>query len=87
MSIQTYWKSTSAVVGVIILSAFFLQGSGLISEERPKPVPASVNLRQSKMLQVGEELEYKVSYSFFNIGTIRTKVIGMEERDEGRTTS
>lgn len=36
------------------------------------------------MLEVGEELEYKVSYSFFNIGTIRTKVISKEERD-GRT--
>ena len=36
------------------------------------------------MLEVGEELEYKVSYSFFNIGTIRTKVLGREERD-GRT--
>ena len=43
-----------------------------------------MDLRQSKMLEVGEELEYKVSYSFFTIGTIRTKVLGREERD-GRT--
>lgn len=36
------------------------------------------------MLQVGEELEYKVSYSFFNLGKIRIKVVGKEER-AGRT--
>ena len=84
MRIQTYWKSTSAVVGGIILSAFFLLGSGIFSEERSKPMPAMVDLRQSKMLEVGEELEYKVSYSFFTIGTIRMKVLGKEERD-GRT--
>jgi hypothetical protein len=43
-----------------------------------------VALQQTGMLEVGEELEYKVSYSFFNVGTIRTKVIAKEER-EGRT--
>jgi len=36
------------------------------------------------MLEVGEELEYKVSYSFFNIGTIRIRVLGRDEVD-GRT--
>ena len=36
------------------------------------------------MLFVGEELEYKVSYSWFNIGTIRTQVIGSEQRN-GKT--
>lgn len=39
---------------------------------------------ESRMLQVGEELEYNVSYSFFNIGTIRTQVLSKEIRD-GRT--
>jgi hypothetical protein len=37
-----------------------------------------------RMLQLGEELEYSVHYSFFNIGTIRFKVTGKEERN-GRT--
>jgi hypothetical protein len=36
------------------------------------------------MLQVGEELEYSVHYTFFNIGTIRFKVTDKEERN-GRT--
>jgi len=74
----------SAVVGGIILSAFLLLGTNFFSEDCPKPLPATADLRQSKMLEVGEELEYKVSYSFFTIGTIRTKVLGREERD-GRT--
>ena len=33
------------------------------------------------MLEVGEELEYKVSYSFFTIGTIRTQVLSRETRN------
>jgi hypothetical protein len=41
------------------------------------PVPSF----QSRMLEVGEELEYKVSYSFFTIGTIRTQVIAREVRN------
>jgi hypothetical protein len=36
------------------------------------------------MFQVGEELEYSVHYSIFNIGTIRFKVTDKEERN-GRT--
>jgi hypothetical protein len=40
--------------------------------------------RGELMLQVGEELEYSVHYSFFNIGTIRFKVTDKEERN-GRT--
>ncbi len=36
------------------------------------------------VFQVGEELEYSVHYSFFNIGTIRFKVTDKEERN-GRT--
>jgi hypothetical protein len=34
-----------------------------------------------RMLQAGEELEYSVHYSFFNIGTIRFKVTDQEERN------
>ncbi len=33
------------------------------------------------MFQVGEELEYSVHYSIFNIGTIRFKVTDKEQRD------
>jgi hypothetical protein len=77
-----YWKSTSALVGSIILSAFFLLGTNFFAGDRPSP--ARAEFRQGKMLEVGEELEYKVSYSFFNIGTIRTTVLGKEERN-GKT--
>jgi hypothetical protein len=40
--------------------------------------------KSERMLQVGEELEYSVHYSFFNIGSIRFKVTDKEER-KGRT--
>lgn len=51
------------------------------------PSPAAARLSpafESRMLEVGEELEYKVSYSFFTIGTIRTQVLSKELRN-GRT--
>lgn len=32
-------------------------------------------------LQVGEELEYSVSYSIFSLGKIRIRVVGVEERN------
>ena len=82
MNILAYRKSTSVLLGCSILSAFFLLGTSFLRSE--KPSPARSELRQGKMLEVGEELEYKVSYSFFNIGTIRMKVLGREARD-GRT--
>jgi len=84
VNIRAFWKSTLAVVGCIILSAFFLLGSGFFSQEKPQLLPPKEDLQQSRMLELGEELDYKVSYSFFNIGTIRTKVLEREERN-GRT--
>jgi hypothetical protein len=36
---------------------------------------------EGMMLQVGEELEYRVSYLFFNLGTIRIQVLDRFERD------
>lgn len=44
---------------------------------------ASLYLSQlpSRVLQVGERLEYKVSYAFFNLGTIVVTVTDREERD------
>ncbi|MCU0453298.1 MAG: DUF3108 domain-containing protein [Bacteroidetes bacterium] len=43
--------------------------------------PKSVDPTGRPVLMVGEELEYRVSYSFFHIGTIRTKVTDRWERD------
>jgi hypothetical protein len=37
--------------------------------------------QEARMLQVGEELEYSVHYSFFNIGKVRFMVTGKEERN------
>lgn len=45
------------------------------------PVSPTVPRFRSAMLQVGEELEYKVSYSFFTIGTIRIQVKDKEQRN------
>jgi hypothetical protein len=84
VNIRSNWKSTSAIAGGIILGAFILMGTDFFHEEKPRPLPAFTDGQQSRMLEVGEELEYKVSYSFFTIGTIRTKVLAKEER-EGRT--
>lgn len=48
------------------------------------PISPTVPRFRSAMLQVGEELEYKVSYSFFTVGTIRIQVKNKEQRN-GRT--
>jgi hypothetical protein len=37
--------------------------------------------QNDRMLQVGEELEYSVHYSFFNIGTIHFKVTDKEDKN------
>jgi hypothetical protein len=72
------------VLLAIVLSLVVLTGwSGSMippSGEARVTVPSF----QSRMLEVGEELEYKVSYSFFTIGTIRTQVIAREVRN-GKT--
>lgn len=46
--------------------------------------PRSSDPSGRAVLMVGEELEYRVSYSFFNIGIIKTRVTDRWERD-GRT--
>jgi hypothetical protein len=45
------------------------------------PPPAPALQQGERMLSVGEELEYSVHYSFFNIGKIVFKVSGKEERN------
>ena len=80
-----FFRKSTAVIGIgIVLSALFMLGAMSISGERPKSPEVTGQGMQSRMLEVGEELEYKVSYSFFTIGTIRTKLTGKEERN-GRT--
>jgi hypothetical protein len=43
--------------------------------------PRTVDPSGRSVLMVGEELEYRVSYSFFNIGIIKTRVTDRFERD------
>jgi hypothetical protein len=66
---------------------FFLQITEGFTLQNEKPSARSSNQdpdlvrHKERMLQVGEELEYSVQYSFFNIGTIHFKVTHKEERN------
>ncbi|MGA3243820.1 MAG: DUF3108 domain-containing protein [Bacteroidota bacterium] len=77
-------RQASAAFACIALCSLLVLGSGIPSDSHPRPVVEQSPVVESKMLEVGEELEYKVSYSFFNIGTIRTQVLSKEQRN-GRT--
>ncbi|RPI05670.1 MAG: DUF3108 domain-containing protein [Ignavibacteriae bacterium] len=75
----------------VIIGCFFLFHSGegrILQDEKPSAASPAQNTEPAgtdeRMLQVGEELEYSVHYSFFNIGTIHFKVTDKEERN-GRT--
>ncbi len=65
----------------------FMQTAVSSTRQNEKSLTQSLNenlmqLQQNEiMLQAGEELEYSVHYSFFNIGTIRFKVTQKEERN------
>ena len=69
----------------LICSIFVLPGVGGSGSE-PGVVRTQQQLpsTESTFLQVGEELEYAVSYSFFSIGTIKFKILDKGVRD-GRT--
>ena len=77
-------RQASAAFTCIALCCLAVMGSGIPSDSLPRQAVASSPVVESRMLEVGEELEYKVSYSFFTIGTIRTQVLGKELRS-GRT--
>ncbi len=74
----------TAAFACVAFCSLLIMGSGIPSDSKPLPARVSSAVFDGKMLEVGEELEYKVSYSFFNIGTIKTQVLGKEER-RGRT--
>ena len=71
----------------IIIGLFFLNGASGFTLPNEKLSARSSHLisepvdQSESMLQVGEELEYSVHYSFFNIGTILFKVTNKEERN------
>jgi len=74
------WGAVAALI-LVVFCFEFLDNTVSAGE---RPVEGASPLPSSTMLQVGEELEYKVSYSFFNLGTIRFKILEKYER-RGRT--
>ena len=51
------------------------------TQEISRLTPADSIVIADPLLQIGEDLEYKVSYSFFNIGTIRIQLFEKEQRN------
>jgi hypothetical protein len=67
------------IVGSLV---WFSSAFGGQQGHEPKQLGNSESLYQSGThLMVGEELEYQVSYSFFNIGIIHFKITDREERN------
>jgi hypothetical protein len=80
-------KYVRLFVPIIIGFLVFLQAFAGLNPQDEKLSAQSSNqnsemlMQNERMLHVGEELEYSVHYSFFNIGTIRFKVTDKEERN------
>lgn len=81
-----YIRSLVSVKFIVFsfVAAIFVIGFLSDTSATEAPVSPAVSRFRSAMLQVGEELEYKVSYSFFTIGSIRIQVKDKEQRN-GRT--
>ncbi len=82
-------KHIRSLVSIKFIVFFFVTAIVVIgflsdSSATEAPVMPTAPRFRSAMLQIGEELEYKVSYSFFTIGTIRIQVKDKEQRN-GRT--
>lgn len=61
----------------------FLSDGGISAPPASAVMPAQqVRPVELAMLEVGEELEYIVRYSFFDIGTIRFRIISKERRGD-----
>jgi hypothetical protein len=71
-----YWR----MLGIIVLSAW-ITGISLRAEEKKAPQENGLGQSRPSMFQVGEELEYSVHYSFFNIGTVKFKVTDRFEKN------
>ncbi|MEX1139334.1 MAG: DUF3108 domain-containing protein [Bacteroidota bacterium] len=79
--IQTIFVPLIQTVAAAIVAAGMAASDS--SASRGASPEASLYLSQSVpvVLQVGEELEYKVSYAFFNLGKIVVRVTDREERN------
>ena len=80
-------KYVRRFIPMVIGCMFIVQGAAGFNLEKDNISPQTPNqdsesVQQSEgMLQVGEELEYSVHYSIFNIGTIHFKVTNKEEQN------
>jgi hypothetical protein len=73
---QKTTKASIVVNSLLVLSIFLTGAVGVDGTSRRLEIPRPQLLSdQSTFLQVGEELEYAVSYSFFSIGTISFKIL------------
>lgn len=70
----------AGVLCLIVAWLLGLEGTGK-SGELDSSYWQESQASRATCLQVGEELEYQVSYSFFNIGTIYFKILEREERN------
>jgi hypothetical protein len=78
-------KASAVVSSLLIFSIFFVGGvgEGRIRQNVEHPQPRLTSDNES-FLQVGEELNYAVSYSFFRIGSVSFKILDKGVRN-GRT--
>lgn len=76
-------KSILRVAGLwrVVAAWLLLSGGTGRTGELDSSYPEKSQASSASCLQVGEELEYQVSYSFFSIGTIHFKVLEREERN------
>jgi len=67
---------------VLPLLLYLLHGSNVSERASQEALPIFAPAAEPGMLMVGEELEYKVSYLFFNLGKIRIRVVGAERKND-----
>lgn len=80
MQLPGRWLGMIALA-LVVCGLVMIQGAPLVSGHEEGTAEFSPD---SSVLQVGEELEYKVTYSFFNLGTIRFRITDKFDRN-GRT--
>lgn len=67
---------------VLPLLLYLLHGSNVSERASQEALPIFAPAAEPGMLMGGEELEYKVSYLFFNLGKIRIRVVGAERKND-----
>lgn len=66
---------------ILLVLATCLASSTLVGKTRAGRQDSLHDQVKDSLLQVGEELEYKVSYSIFTLGRIRVRVVSSSERN------